>query len=39
MSAGIAFNSQSLNLSTGSVLNRVEDLLRAREEREAAQVK
>jgi hypothetical protein len=38
MSAGIAFNAQSLNLSTGSVLDRVEGIHQMREEREAAQV-
>ena len=38
MSAGIAFNARSLNLSTGSVLDRVEGIHRMREEREAAQV-
>ena len=38
MTAGIAFNARELNLSSGSVLQRVEEIHRVREERVLATV-
>ncbi len=38
MTAGIAFNAKELNLSNGSVLRRVEEINRVREERVLATV-